>query len=147
MAESAIKTNEQIEEEDILWREQMHEEEFDYLDMQINRSEKIKQQGRDKALTKKNAAGPSKEEQQKMLKEQNRLKQLKIQEKKRMKEEEQQIQAKQIQAKLQQQMQAKQMQAKQSQTDRLLMDQQMLAEFNKTEKKMNADDLDWEDLY
>jgi hypothetical protein len=129
-----IKTNEQIEEEDILWREQMHDAEFDYLDMQINRTEKIKQKGQDKVLTKKNAAaaGPTKEEQQKILKEQNRLKQLRIQEKKRIKEEE-----------------AEQLQAVQMHNERLQMDKRMLAEFNKTteEEKKNADECDWEDLY
>ena len=127
-----MKTNEQIEEEDILWREQMHDAEFDYLDMQINRTEKIKQKGQDKVLTKKNAAaGPTKEEQQKILKEQNRLKQLRIQEKKRIKEE-----------------QAEHLKAQQMHNERLQMDKRMLAEFNKTtEEKMNADECDWEDLY
>ncbi len=128
-----MKTNEQIEEEDILWREQMHDAEFDYLDMQINRTEKIKQKGRDKVLTKKNAAeGPTKEEQQKILKEQNRLKQLRIQEKKRLKEEE-----------------AEQLKEQQMHNERLQMDKRMLAEFNKTteEEKKNADECDWEDLY
>lgn len=134
-----MKTNEQIEEEDILWREQMHDAEFDYLDMQINRTEKIKQKGQDKVLTKKNAAaaGSTKEEQQKILKEQNRLKQLRIQEKKRIKEE----QAEQVQA--------QQVQAQQMHNERLQMDKRMLAEFNKTtnEEKKNADECDWEDLY
>ena len=128
-----MKTNEQIEEEDILWREQMHDAEFDYLDMQINRTEKIKQKGQDKVLTKKNAAaaGPTKEEQQKILKEQNRLKQLRIQEKKRIKEEE-----------------AEHLKAQQMHNERLQMDKRMVAEFNKTtEEKKNADECDWEDLY
>ena len=128
-----MKTNEQIEEEDILWREQMHDAEFDYLDMQINRTEKIKQKGQDKVLTKKNAAaaGPTKEEQQKILKEQNRLKQLRIQEKKRIKEE-----------------QAEQLKEQQMHNERLQMDKRMVAEFNKTtEEKKNADECDWEDLY
>ena len=128
-----MKTNEQIEEEDILWREQMHDAEFDYLDMQINRTEKIKQKGQDKVLTKKNAAaaGPTKEEQQKILKEQNRLKQLRIQEKKRIKEE-----------------QAEHLKAQQMHNERLQMDKRMVAEFNKTtEEKKNADECDWEDLY
>ena len=131
-----MKTNEQIEEEDILWREQMHDAEFDYLDMQINRTEKIKQKGRDKVLTKKNAEGPTKEEQQKILKEQNRLKQLRIQEKKRLKEEEAQQQAEHLKA-------------QQMHNERLQMDKRMLAEFNKTteEEKKNADECDWEDLY
>ena len=128
-----MKTNEQIEEEDILWREQMHDAEFDYLDMQINRTEKIKQKGQDKVLTKKNAAaaGPTKEEQQKILKEQNRLKQLRIQEKKRIKEE-----------------QAEHLKEQQMHNERLQMDKRMVAEFNKTtEEKKNADECDWEDLY
>lgn len=127
-----MKTNEQIEEEDILWREQMHDAEFDYLDMQINRTEKIKQKGQDKVLTKKNAAaGPTKEEQQKILKEQNRLKQLRIQEKKRIKEE-----------------QAEHLKEQQMHNERLQMDKRMVAEFNKTtEEKMNVDECDWEDLY
>lgn len=41
---------EQIEEEEYWQREQENDAEFDYLDMQINRNEKIKQSVRDKGV-------------------------------------------------------------------------------------------------
>ena len=118
-------TEEQIEEEEEMRREQEHDAEYDYVDMH---SKNIK--GRDGALIKKTAT-ISKEEQQKIQKEQYRLKQLKIQKKK---EEQQQREWEQ----------------------RMQMDKEMI--YNNTKNidafaqenpvsLNNAENCDWEDLY
>jgi hypothetical protein len=132
-------TDEEIEEAEDLRREQAHDNEYDYVDMH---SRNIKQSGRDGALIKKTAT-ISKEEQQKIQKEQYRLKQIKIQKKKE-EQAQQQQQAQEQQA--QQQQQAQQREWEQ----RLQMDKQMINENTKSANEVaqkNADDCDWEDLY
>jgi hypothetical protein len=132
-------TDEEIEEAEDLRREQAHDDEYDYVDMH---SRNIKQSGRDGGVIKKTAS-ISKEEQQKIQKEQYRLKQIKIQKKK-------EEQAQQQQA--QQQEQAKQQQQQRDWEERLQMDKQMINAHTKSADAIvvtqkNADDFDWEDLY
>ena len=127
------------EEEDADWqREQDNDAEFDYLDAQINKTEKIKQTVRDKSLIKKSQSQILKEKNEKeyLLKEQQyKSKQKKIQERKDKKEEDKRILLAYQHAealKTQQQLEA-------------LKSLEDLELDNK--KNKNVDECEWEDLY
>lgn len=129
------------EEEDADWqREQDNDDEFDYLDAQINKTEKIKQNVRDKSLIKKSQSQNLKQQQQEkeekeyLLKEQYKSKQKKIQERKEKKEEERKM------------LLAYQQKAQQQKLEELKSLEDLELENNKKNNK-NVDECDWEDLY
>ena len=131
------------EEEDADWqREQDNDAEFDYLDAQINKTEKIKQTVRDKSLIKKSQSQILKEKNEKeyLLKEQQyKSKQKKIQERKEKKEEDKRILLAYQHAealKTQQQLEAL----------KSLEDLELDNKKNKNKNK-NVDECEWEDLY
>lgn len=128
------------EEEDDDWqREQENAEEFDYLDAQINKNEKIKQSVRDKSLIKKSQAQNIKKQQQEkeekeyLLKEQYKAKQKKIQERKEKREEERK-------------MLLAYQQKKQQKLEELKSLEDLELENNNNNNK-NIDECEWEDLY
>ncbi len=128
------------EEEDVDWqREQDNDDEFDYLDAQINKTEKIKQNVRDKSLIKKSQSQNLKQQQQEkdekeyLLKEQYKLKQKKIQERKEKKEEERKM------------LLAYEQKAQQQKLAELKSLEDL--ELNNKKNNKNIDECDWEDLY
>ena len=124
------------EEENEDWqREQENDADFDYLDSQINKTEKIKQNVRDKSLIKKSQSQQQQEKDEKeyLLKEQYKSKQKKIQERKEKKEEE-----RKILIAYQQQQHAIQQQK--------LEALKSLEELELKDKK-KVDECEWEDLY
>ena len=127
------------EENDDWQREQENDEEFDYLDAQINKTEKIKQSVRDKSLIKKSQAQilkkqqQEKEEKEYLLKEQYKAKQKKIQERKEKREEERK-------------MLLAYQQKEQQKLEELKSLEDLELEKNNNNKK-NVDECEWEDLY
>ncbi len=128
------------DENDDWQREQDNDDEFDYLDAQINKTEKIKQSVRDKSLIKKSQAQILKQQQQEkeekeyLLKEQYKSKQKKIQERKEKKEEERKI------------LLAYQQKEQQQKLEELKTLEDLELENNKNNNK-NVDECEWEDLY
>ena len=126
------------EEEDADWqREQDNDAEFDYLDAQINKTEKIKQTVRDKSLIKKSQSQILKEKNEKeyLLKEQQyKSKQKKIQERKEKKEEERKMLLAYQQAEA-----LKKLEELKSLEDLELE--------NNNNNNKNVDECEWEDLY
>lgn len=85
-----MMTEEEMEEEEIRQMEEAHDAEFDYLDTQISRNNKLKN-GSDKSVSKKTAIESNngeEEPEQISAKDLYQLKQLKIQEKNKKKAEE-----------------------------------------------------------
>ena len=124
------------DENDDWQREQENDEEFDYLDAQINKNEKIKQNVRDKSLVKKSQAQILKQQQQEkeekeyLLKEQYKSKQKKIQERKEKKEEEKEM-----------------LLAYQQKKQQKLEELKTLEDLELENNNKNVDECEWEDLY
>jgi len=137
--EHALLKEDENDDNDDWQREQDNDEEFDYLDAQINKTEKIKQSVRDKSLIKKSQSQNLKQQQQEkdekeyLLKEQYKLKQKKIQERKEKKEEERKM------------LLAYQQKAQQQKLEELKSLEDL--DLNNKKNNKNIDECEWEDLY